>query len=441
MTVLTTLLGGFFTLGTGASVGLCYFETTDCDERAKVIWTTAALLLANCLLLTIVGFFFAPHLSRLMFGSRDADHLIRLSLASLAISTVTMPFMAFLQLEERAKTYVVLTTVSSVITILFSIVGVAYLRRGIVGMFEASLIGAIVLLLATVTTVSPRLKFGLNSNKIAPLVRIGFPSVFGLGAFFFIDWSDRILLDRFLGLNEVGIYSVGYSLGMVMFLAVGAFGSAWPPYFISFINKRDEAAVLFGGILKYYIIAYGTLALVFFLMAKPVVILMTAQPFHSTYKVVGLVALSYMLKGCYLIILPGLVYEKKLYIQSGIEWAAAAVNLGLNFLLIPILRKEGAAIATLIAYLCLPVFTYFLSARYLPVQYEWKGIAKFAAGFVVLAVMSYVPLADTLLSSFAMGLLSLILYALYVLYVTLSSRERAAVSTLLGTVKNRLLYS
>jgi O-antigen/teichoic acid export membrane protein len=439
--VYTTLFNGIFSLGTGASIGIYYFEEEDETARARVIWTTAAVLLVNCLLLTLIGFIFAPQFSRWMFGSTEFAYIIRLSLASLTVSTMTVPFLAFLQMEERAKTYVLLTTISSLLTLLLSAIAVVYLRHGIAGMFEGGLIGAVVLLAGTLSVALRHLTFGLDFSRIRPLIKTGFPSVFGVGAFFFIDWSDRLMLDRFLGLGEVGVYSIGYSFGMVMSLAVAAFGNAWPPYFISFIAKRDEASILFGRVMKYYVILFGTVTLFFFLVARPVILAMTAPEFHGAFTVVGLVALSYTLKGCYLITLPPLVYEKKLYLQSGIEWAAAAINVVLNLLLIPVLRKEGAAVATLAAYFCLPVMTYFIGNRYLSIQYEWKSIVKFTLGFVALAVWSYLPLTDKPSLNFAISFLSLILFVLYVLYVTLSSGERAAIIRLLATAKNRLRYS
>ena len=437
VTVLAALLAGLFSLGTGASIGVRYFEAAEGAPRARVIWTSAALLLVNSAVLAAAGFLLAPQLSRLLLGSADAAYLVRLSLAALAVSTVTTPFLVFLQLEERAKTFVALTTVSSVVTILIGVAAVVQLGRGISGLFEAGLIGAVVLLAVTLAAVSPRLGFGLDFGQIGPLVRIGFPGIFGLGAFFFIDWSDRVLLERLAGLDEVGVYSIGYSFGMVMSLAVTAFGSAWPPYFIAFINRRDEAVALFGRVLKYYVFLFGTLTLVFFLAARPVVLLMTAPAYHGAFTVVGFVALSYTLKGAYLIMLPALVYEKKLYLQTGIEWAAAAVNLALNFLLIPLLRKDGAAVATLVAYACLPALTCFVSARYLPVRHDWKAIGKFAAGFAAVVALSLAPFGGGPLSGLAIAIMSLILFGFYVLYVPLSSGERGALFALISSAKDK----
>jgi O-antigen/teichoic acid export membrane protein len=148
-----------------------------------------------------------------------------------------------------------------------------------------------------------------------------------------------------------------------------------------------------------------------------------------------------MLKGCYLIMLPALAFEKKLYLQTAIEWTAALVNVALNFLLIPLFHKEGAGISTAIAYLCLPVLAHLIGRKFLPVRYDWPGIWKFAAAFLLLAAFSYLPLMGRPILGFALALLAFVLCGLYVLYVTLSSTERAAFLGLLTNIKNRFRYS
>lgn len=441
ITVMTALVSGLYSLGTGNSLGICYHEAPDADERSGIVWTTSGFLLINSLALTIIGYLLAERISALLLGSPEYAYLIRLSLLTLTVNTVTMPFQGYLQLEERAKTYVALSTISSLVTMLLTLTAVVYLGRGLSGMFEATLAGAVVLLVGAIVAAIPRLKPGLSLKWIWPLVKIGFPSTFGIGAFFLIDWSDRVMIERFVGLDEVGTYAVGYSFGMVISLAVASFGNAWPPYFISFLNRREEAVELFGKVMKYYIILYGSVTLLFFLVARPVITMMTTPAFHSAFTVVGLVALAYMLKGCYLIMLPALAFEKKLYLQTAIEWTAAFVNVGLNFLLIPLFRKEGAGISTAIAYLCLPLLAHLIGRKYLPVRYDWPGIAKFTAGFTLLAALSYLPLAVRPIFGFALALVAFVLCGLYVLYVTLSNTERAAFLGLLSNIKNRFGYS
>jgi O-antigen/teichoic acid export membrane protein len=248
-----------------------------------------------------------------------------------------------------------------------------------------------------------------------------------------IDWSDRVLLQRIAGIRELGLYSVGYSFGMAMALiAEGAFGSAWPPFFMSFMNRREEAVKLFGAIFKYVSVALGLLALMFFVLARPVVQLITAPAYHGVYTVVGMVASAYVLKICYLILLPGMVFARKLHLQAGIEWAAAFLNIALNLILIPRFGIEGAAGATLLAYLSLPVLTYLAGHRYLRVEYDWTSIGRFALGFIVIACISLVVLSDVLWLDTAMKALLFLMFCAISTRFILSANDKRALVRLLS---------
>lgn len=439
--ILTMMLTGLFSLGTGSSMGICYFAEENRTERPRIVWTTAGLLLLNSAVWLAVGILAAPVLSQALFHSSEHADLVSLALAVLAVNTVVTPFSSYLRLEEKARLFISVSIVSTLVSLGLHIFAVVFMGRGIRGMFEAALGGSLVLLVATVVAISPSLRFGVNRHWVPQLVRIGFPSIFGLGAFFLIDWADRVMLQRMVGLGELGVYSVGYAFGMVMVIATeGAFGGAWPPFFMSFINRRQEAIEVFGKIFKYCLFFCGTLTLFFFLFARPVVTLMTAPEFHAAYTVVGMVAGAYMLKACYLVMLPGLYFEQKLYLQAMIEWGAALLNVGLNLLLIPLMQKEGAAVATLLSYLTLPILAYGLSHKYLPVRYDYNAVGRFTVLLASCAGISYI-LAGFSIGWHTAGATALIVcFSLAIFRFVLTSQERTLALGFLRKVLSTLPF-
>lgn len=438
LAILATLLGTVFSLGTKNSIGICYFSAEEGPERGRVVWTTFLLMVISSVSMALIGFVFAPQISRLALGTAEYAYLIYLVLASLAANTAITPFFSFFRLEEKVYTFVILSTISTLLKLLLSIYTVVYLERGVQGLFEASLAAAIATLVLTIILTVPALKFSINLRWVAPLVKIGYPSMLGVGALFLIDWADRLMLQRLVGLEEVGVYAIGYSMGMILLLLVNAFGSAWIPYRISFLSQRAEASILFGYVLRYYFLFYGLLTLVSFLFARPIVTLMTERSFHSAYTVVGPIAASYFFKGLYLILITGVVFEKKLHLQTWSEWLAALVNIALNLLLIPLLFKDGAATATLAAYLALSIISYIFGSKYLPIQCNWGDIAKFVFGFVILAAISYYQFAENLVISFFISSLLFVIFCLYTFYVVLTNSERGRAGQLVLWFKAKL---
>lgn len=425
LSLISTAAVSLFTLGTGNSMGILYFRESVPEKRPSIIWTTATLLVVNCSILTAVAWLASPALSRLLFETPDHAPLVRLAFFSLLITSVLEPFYAYLRMEERATTYVILTIVDSLLTIVASIYLVLGLHWGVRGLLLAGVFAKAVMALAVWLVIARRLPFDLQRTLVRPLIRIGAPGVFGLFAFMVIDFADRQMIQRMLGLDALGVYAVGYSFGMVMLLAVGAFGSAWPPFFMSFIRKQEEARSVFGRVLTYYLLAFGGLTVLFAVTAKPLVFLLVAPAFRQAYTLVPLVAAAYMLKGCYLILLPGVYYAEKLHFQSGIEWAAAVLNVGLNLVLIPVWGILGPAVATLASYLCLCVLAWLVNRRFLPVDYEWNRVLPIVFTVTVASVgVFFLTPTNSLLAQMSLGFLVLFSFGVFSFFRLLLPQER-----------------
>lgn len=425
ITLLTTGLGGLFDLGTGNSMGILYFKEKSVEQRHTIIWTTVVLLLANSLVWIVILFFASPLLSTLIFETAQHASLLKIAFASLMLITLINPFYSYLRMEEKVTQYVVLTLLDTILVISLSIYLVLFHHWGVVGVFAAGLVSKTLLLVVIIGSVGSRLSFKLDPQLISPLVWIGFPSIFGLFAFLVIDYADRQLLQRIAGVDVLGVYAVGYNFGMVMLILSGAFSAAWTPFFMSFANKHEEARTVFGRVLSYYAIGFGALTVVFFAIAKPLAVIVLAPSFHDAYLVIGLVAAAYMLKGCYLIFLPGIYFGEKLHIQTGIEWTAAIVNLALNILLIPIWGMVGAAAATLLSYLCLCILASWASRPYLQVNYEWARLSLIAGALsTVSAVLFFFSRAGDLRSVVPLNLVTVVLFSFIAIFVFLQSEER-----------------
>lgn len=420
-------LSGFFSLGAGNSMGLLYFKESDLQGRVVVVWSTALLMLVNGAFLAGALCLAAEPISLLVFETPEHANLLRLSFLGLVLASVMEPFLAYLRMEEKAGQYVTLTLMGAGLAIALNAWFVLGLRWGITGAALAGVVSSATSVAMVGWVVARRLPFHVDAALFAPLVRVGFPSVFGLFAFLLIDYADRQMLQRMAGLDALGVYSVGYNFGMAIMIFVGAFSTAWPSFFMSFINRRDEATVLFGKVLRYYLAAFGLLTLAFFAAAKPAVVFLAGERFQEAYVIIGMVAAAYMLKGCYLILLPGLYFENKLIMQSGIEWLAAVVNVALNFLWIPAFGIVGAAAATLVGYLVLPVATWAVGQRYMSVKYQWQLIASIIA---VLSVGScwlwWISIQSSISMIVGTSILILGLAAMLLCYLGLDAAERRA---------------
>lgn len=410
-----------FSLGFGTATGICYYEGNNQERKETTIWTAFILLVGSTSILAVLGIVFGRQISWLAFLTPDHDYLVTLSLLSTALSILVMPFTLYLQFEEKVKTFVTLTTISTLISIGVSVMMVVVLEKGIQGLIEGRVIAQAAGLALYLLPVVPKLKFRFRWRLSKELLRLGAPLIPAFVFLFILQQVNKYILQWFGGLEVVGVYSVGYNIGLVMGLVVAGFTNAWYPYFMSFIDKKDEACTLFGRILTYYVFGFGTLSLFFYACAKPVVMIMTQPEFHEAYKVVGLSATAQFLIGVFSLLLPGMYFAKEVKYQSLVQAAAAFITVGLNFLFIPLFGLLGAAVSLMLGYLAMVILQQIWNFRrkhvYLEVQYQWNRVLWFTLiylgyGTVMLWERNFSLLIEISLSLVAATLLLIMLYTL-----------------------------
>jgi O-antigen/teichoic acid export membrane protein len=435
LAIVSVFLAGFASLGTGASMGICYFEAKTAVERDSVVFSTITGVALSSMSLLIAAVLMRAPASKLLFGTADYGQHLVLIFVQMAVTTMTAPILAQLRMENRAKTYISYSIALAIGVSVANVVAVIVLKGGLLGLLYSAAAMNLLFGIGLLVFYCARKRPDFSLYVFRRVIRLGLPSAFGVGAFFFIDYSGRALIERFAGLSELGVFSLGLSFGMMMtLLADSAFGVAWPAFFISFIDRREEAARVFGKVLLLFSGFYLFLCLAFFLFASPVVHLLTQPAFHGAATVVGGVALCSVLKGVYLIFLPGFYFEKKLYWQTFLEWVAAIVAVGLGWLAIPLWGKEGAVIAAVSAYLVLCFLTYFVGRSFLRVEYSFTRIGGIVVFFLIGAWASFANFGLTFALDALVRMAILLVFGVIVLSLSLSASELKTASRVIRQI-------
>lgn len=415
------LLTPVFSLGLGAAMGICYFEVDDRCRKEATIWTVFTVLGISVSLLAALGCVFAREISLLAFRTPQYHYLVTLSVLSTCLNILGIPFLLYFQFEDRAKTFVILAIFSTLICIGLNVLMVVVLEKGIQGLIESVLIGQAATFLVFLLPLISLVRYRFSKTLAYEILKLGVPLIPSFAFLFVIQQGNKYILQWLDGLDNVGIYTVGFNLGLMMNLIVSGFTSAWMPYFMSFINKWEEARILFGRVLTYYAFSFGGLSLLFYMTARPVVMIMTKTAFHDAYKVVGLSATAQFLTGVFSIFLPAIYFAKDVRYVTLIQGISAFLAVVLNLLLILWMGMLGSAIGLVLGILVMSILQHMWNLKqkssYLNVQYEWNRILWFTVfyvGYVVIMLLKpNFPLAiELLISVSAVAMLPIFLYAL-----------------------------
>lgn len=246
----------------------------------------------------------------------------------------------------------------------------------------------------------------LDPYKLRGALAYGIPLVPYQLALWLIAGSDRLILAKYRGMDEVGIYTLGYSLAAVVNMVVSAIDFAYVPYFFQIAKNQPKAQVVFARNAQYYVIGMGGICLITMLFAKEVLEIVAAPAYLSALPVTVVVILAFLFSGLYTIMVLPLLYLKRTRQMTIIALVAAGVNVGLNFIIIPIAGAIGAAWTTVISYVIMFLLTYIMANRVYPIRYR---ILRLSCAII------FVALSGLILYSQPVGIkaLAIVIYAIF----------------------------
>ncbi len=430
-----------FSLGLTTSLGVSYFGGDSPTRRPASIWTAFGILCLSAVVLAVTGIVGSRAIAGLIFQSTDGydlPFLVGLTATSAAISLLAPPFLQYLQFEERAKQLVAISLASTILSIVFSVVGVVVLHLHVLGFMAANLLGQCAALGLAVTPALRRLPVILDRGIAAELVRLGVPVVPAFAFLFVIQQANKFVLQVDDGLDSVGIYAIGFNLGNLMTLIVGGFTMAWYPFFLSFSDRTEEAKPVFARVMTYYIIGFGLIDIGFFVGARAVVSVMTAAPFHDAYLTVGASAATQYLVGIFSISLAGMYFAKQVKYISLMQGISALIAVVSALVLVPMLGILGASISLVLGYVAMVILQLAWNSwrAYLRVPYDGRRIGLFLGIHAVAVLIGLWPRSVPVAAELAIAVVTYIA-AILACLLLLTAEERTAARDAIGRFRPR----
>ena len=225
----------------GEAVFKFYSDYEDPHDKKEVISTSIWLVLAlNCLGVSIVAVFAKP-LSVFIFGSGNvASYLAIFSLTLVFQAFVEIP-MLFIRAQQRPWIFVIFSTSQLVLQLSLNISLVVIEQMHVAGVIYSAVFSAGTMAVALAAYTLPRTGIRFSLTKARELVSFSIPMVLTSIMAFYMTFGDRYFIRKYWGIDEVGIYSLGYKFGFLLgFIAVGPFFNIWDSEKYK-IYKRKEA--------------------------------------------------------------------------------------------------------------------------------------------------------------------------------------------------------
>ena len=207
---------------------------------------------------------------------------------------------------------------------------------------------------------------------------------------------DRVMITNMLGFQYTGLYGMAYKVALTLTIVWSSFNSAWSPWFYDKMKSENYKEIYEYS--KPYVLTFWLINIIVLAIAPEILKLLAPPEYYSGVYVIPFVLMGIFFQFIYSLYVNIQFYHKKTkYVPIG-TLISALVNIGLNYLLIPIYGFIAAAVTTLIGYLIL-----FLLHRYFSRKVEQKKL--FNERFITTVI-----LANSLLTGIYLVLYSTLLW-------------------------------
>jgi O-antigen/teichoic acid export membrane protein len=364
-----------------ASVGLplgmvrgFYLAANNEETRRRMAGVLFNFVFPVTLLVSLGIFLFAGPLSNLIFAGNGKVEWIQWSVVLIVITSVSGLPMAMLRTLQASKAYALWSVVMALINASATVALLLGPYFSLTNLIIVNCVSSAVIAAAIFPRFLKYARLNVRLSLLSPMFAFGVPLLPSSLARKALEVSGRYMLPHFCGLAEVGTFTMGLKIALILdTLVLFPFSNAWMPYFYS-QSKNPDAPVLFARIT-----GLAVMALCFIILAieaiKPFLLsLLGGGRFADSSPVVSALLLGIGINGVQYTVSPGIHLSKKLVHDAVLMVLSAAVCILLNALLIPRFHSTGAALAIAGGYGFYLCTTFFLSRHYYPIGYPWKNI-------------------------------------------------------------------
>ncbi len=374
----------------GTIEALLRFYYKDDEDPAAVVATSFAALFWFSTAAALIALPFAGPISEALLD-HPAPDLARISIGGLWVLTMFEYLLTLFRLEERARAFFTATILNVLATIGLTVILVVGQGEGARGLLLGSYASGAAFVLGLIVVHRRRLSLWIDGPLLRRMTRFGLPTMPAELSLYLLNFVDRIVIVRSVGLAEAGLYSLAVKFAQGVNVLVRGFQLAWPPLAYS-IRDDDEARRAYAAVVTWFVTGCAFVVTGMWLFSRWIVRALAAPQFFDSYEAIGLIATGVTLYALYMVLVVILGRTGRTEFNFPATIAALVANLALNLALVPSLGIVGAGLALVASYVVVVALMYVFTQRLFPVPYQWGRLAR-----VLLVSAALVGLGELLL--------------------------------------------
>jgi len=296
MQVIITVLAIFLSLATERSMSRLYFDYNDIQEQKKLIGNATLLVLFLSSFCVAIMFLFKDYVSSI-YQSIPFYPFYYFAILNTYILVFSQLPKVILQVQQKAMTFFIVSILQFFSGVAFILYFLIISKEGAAGMLKGQMLGNLVVLPIFLYFILKQSIFKIRFDMIRSIFSYSLPIVPSLVFAWVMNLSDRIFIERYFSLYDVGIYSLGYKIAGISALVTSSFYAAYSPIFYKIAN--DKSAQNPKEVLRNYnhtyviIVIFLSFSIAF--VSKEFIAIFLNIKYVDAWKIVNVISFSYLI--------------------------------------------------------------------------------------------------------------------------------------------------
>jgi O-antigen/teichoic acid export membrane protein len=344
-------------------------------KLSQLFYSGLLFVLLNFTLLAGLTYLFKEYVSLFLTGSSRHGTLILTAFAGhFFLNIANTFFFTYYKNSEKAKTYSKYKVISLIINFLLTLILVAHLKVGVIGIVYAQLITGFTLFLFLFVLFLKNLSFLLSGKILLEALRISYPLTPRIFLGVLNTQFDKYMIGLLATVSSVGVYHIGKNLSYQIFAFMTALENVFiPQVYQRMFNKHKHGSNSIGNYLTPFLYISTFVALGVAVFSEELLTILTPKNYHGAVPIISLLAIymGFLFFGK----IPQLLFVKKTLISTALFIFSLCMNIGLNIPFIMEFGAIGAAWATMLAGLISGTVNLIVAQYYYKINYEWQKIS------------------------------------------------------------------
>lgn len=298
------------------------------------------------------------------------DPYVRLMLWSTYIASLLQIPLALYRAQQKAISVVYAKYGQFCIAVISYFIFLVGLRWGAYGILLSQFIAAFILaVILIVLLMRTWFTWPVKWRHVQTGLFYGLPLVPHLLADWVMRLGDRIILTRMVSLSDIGLYSLGCTLGGIMGFVVSGINQAYSPYYFRLMTSDPHPGEKIIRIVTLYVATISGICLTAILFAGELIYIFLPERFYGSIPFVAPILLAHLMIGFYYFAVAPLHFYKKTKWIPVLTCAGAILNIVLNLLFIPHFGVIAAAWTTTASNSFLFLIFFMASRKYQKIKW------------------------------------------------------------------------